>query len=81
MANLDECLQALGRPSPKTNIQLWTSFLWHSVRQVLHRVYIARLFARQASKICPDVAKCSRDAAKVYYKLLQLALTKKVSTC
>jgi len=76
--HLDECLVVLGRPSPSSLLQLWTSLLWQAVRQVLHRIYIARLFARQASKICPDVAKCSRDAATVYYNLLQLCLTKKV---
>ncbi|XP_067948449.1 sterol regulatory element-binding protein 1-like [Watersipora subatra] len=76
--NLDECLQALGRPPPRTKMQLWTSVFWQSVRQLLHRLYIARLFARQASKICPDVAKCSRDASTVYCKQLELALTGKV---
>lgn len=78
MVQFEECLSALGRPFPHTNLQLYASLLWQSVRQVLHRIYIARLFAKQASKICPDVSKSSRDAAKVYYRLLQLSLTKKV---
>ena len=78
VVQFEECLSALGRPFPHTNLQLYASLLWQSVRQVLHRIYIARLFAKQASKICPDVSKSSRDAAKVYYRLLQLSMTKKV---
>lgn len=76
--HLKEALLALGRPYPQTKVQLFTSLLWQSVRQALHRLYIARVFARQAAKICPDVAKSSRDAADTYHKLLQFGLTNQV---
>ena len=46
VVQFEECLSALGRPFPHTNLQLYASLLWQSVRQVLHRIYIARLFAK-----------------------------------
>lgn len=77
--HLSNCLAALGRPLPTTRCQLLSSLVWNLIRQLLHRLNVARVFAAQAARVWPDVSKSSRDAALAYHKLLQLSLTGKVS--
>ena len=80
-ARLHDCLRALGRPLPTSNMDLLASLFWHILRQVLHRVYIGRWLSRRAGILWSNTAKdaqvSAREAALIYHKLHQLHLTGK----
>ena len=79
--HLRNCLQAIGRPLPTSKIDLISSLFWHSLRQILHRVYIGQWFSKHAGfwnrMTNQEVKDSARDAALVYHKLHQLHLTGK----
>lgn len=81
-SQLRGCLQALGRPLPTTKFDLFASFFWNLLRQLLHRFYIGQWLEMRAGGIwrgisSHDIKVSARDAAVVYHKLLQLHLTGK----
>ena len=78
--HLRSCLTAVGRPMPTSKLDLTASLFWHTLRQVLHSLYIGRWLSSLAGGIrnSPtkgDVKSSARDSALVYHKLHQLHLT------
>jgi len=79
---LQRCLVALGRPLSSTRLDLIAGLMWNMLRHGLHAVYIGQWFEAKAGGMFSgvserDVKLSARDAAYVYYKLLQLHLTGK----
>jgi len=79
-AQLQSCLQSLGRPLPTTKLDLVAGLFWNLLRQLLHRAYVGQWLEMRAGGLCrgvtcEDIRVSARDATLVYHKLLQLHLT------
>ncbi|KAK6173452.1 hypothetical protein SNE40_016898 [Patella caerulea] len=79
ISQLRLCLLALGRPLPTSKFDVFSSLLWQSFRQLLHRMYLGKWLCGKAgglfSRVSSDDIKLSaKNAAWAYHKLNQLNL-------
>lgn len=78
--NLRQCLRALGRPLPVSKFDQMSCFVWHFIRQSLHRIHIGKWLSSKAGGFWAHVSSdevygSAKDAALVYHKLHQLHIT------
>ncbi|XP_059150528.1 sterol regulatory element-binding protein 1-like [Physella acuta] len=76
---LHQCLLALGRPLPTSNVDLLSGVCWQILRQCLNRIYLGRWLTSRAGSLTGtnsiDVKESARDASEVYHVLNQLHLS------
>ncbi|ESP03687.1 hypothetical protein LOTGIDRAFT_224211 [Lottia gigantea] len=74
------CLLSLGRPLPTSKLDIISSLLWQSFRQLLHRFYLGKWLCGKAGGLikrssAEDIKTSAKHAAWSYHKLNQLHLS------